>query len=99
MINNNFNYVAYYKIQHSKTSTCNPNYVGHMLPPPPYLSIEGHEDCLSKHSAIGSSHTEVCLPYNKVGGCCKPLNCKIRAWIKLKHEVREGRLDRCRKSA
>ena len=61
--------------------------------PPKYLSIDGHQDCLSDHSpTIGASHREICLPSSK------PLSCSTIAWDKLKVEVSARRVDQCRQT-
>lgn len=44
--------------------------------PPPYLSVQGHENCLVSQPA-SASHSERCLPKEK------PQACAVQAWDSL----------------
>ena len=51
--------------------------------PPAYLSVSGHQDCLSSHQPRDASHTEKCIPQSQPG------NCLDAAWTELQN-VFEG---------
>jgi hypothetical protein len=57
--------------------------------PPKYLSITGHNDCLSSHTPRGASHSEICLPRSK------PATCIDNSWNALKKQVMDGDLTKC----
>ena len=59
--------------------------------PPKYLSVTGHKECLNSHTPFkGATHTTVCLPSGR------PSSCLEDSWDKLKEEVFEGRIEKCR---